>query len=51
VTQPKEPNDKDAAWTIVLLKKIARSEEDLRQGRWLTQEEMENVLEKMWREL
>jgi hypothetical protein len=51
MTQTKEPNDKRLRETIALIKKIADSREDLREGRWLTQEEMEDVLEKMWREL
>jgi hypothetical protein len=44
LTQPKEPNDERLRETIALIKKIADSEEDLREGRWLTHEELEKAL-------
>jgi hypothetical protein len=42
--ETKEPNVKRLRETIALIRLIIDSERDLREGRWITQEELEKVL-------
>jgi len=51
VTESRESKDKKLRDAIALLMIIADSEKARREARWLTQEQMEDLLRQMWREL